>query len=346
MFLLQRQRQTTAAALATELDVSVRTVYRDVSALQDAGVPVWTEPGPGGGVRLVEGWRTKLDGLTGDEVAALFLAGAPAAVADLGWGAMLAAAETKVIATIPPELRARAIRLRERFHLDAPGWFGAESTPVMLGPVAEAVWSDRRLDITYARSDRRVRRRLDPLGLVLKAGTWYVVAAHRGHVRTYRVSRIATATARTERARRPAGFDLPAWWAESAAEFDRSLLRYRCRVRLAPRSLRTLRHHVAPAAAAEALASAGPPDDAGWTLVTVPSENEEVAADQLASLAPGVQVLEPASLRRRLRQIGRALVHANTDLDDVGDDVDERWAHAGVAGTEAAAAGTDAGEQG
>lgn len=311
MLLLQQRRAATAAAIADELGVSVRTVYRDVAALQQAGVPIWTETGPGGGIRLVEGWRTSLDGLTGDEAAALFLGGVPSAVADLGLGTVLVAAQTKVIATLPPELRGRAGRLRERFHVDAPGWFGPTTPPEQLGALSEAVWSDRRIDVTYRRAGRTVRRRLDPLGLVLKAGTWYLVAAHRRQIRTYRAGRIDDVTVRAEPSQRPDGFDLAAWWAASSREFDRSLLRYRCRVRLSPGALRNLHHYVGVEAASDARAAAEEPDDDGWRVTTVWTEAEDVAAHQLTSLMTGVEVLEPASLRTRLHEIGAAIAALN-----------------------------------
>ncbi len=307
LLVLQRRSRVTAADLAAEFGVSVRTVYRDVAALMAAGIPVWTETGPHGGIRLVEGWRTRLDGLTGDEAAALFLAGAPDAASDLGFGAILAAAQTKVVATLPPELRTRAARLRERFHLDAPGWFGQERTPAALATVAEAVWESTRLDIAYHRSDRTVRRRLDPLGLVLKAGTWYLVAAHRGRPRTYRVARIDDAAIVAEPAERPRGFDLAVWWAESSAEFDRSLLRYRCRVRLSPRGLRNLPHAVGVESARRAIESAAAPDAEGWQVVTLEAEAEDVAAYQLTGLGIDVEVLEPPRLRRTLHDIGRGI---------------------------------------
>ncbi|HEY1174816.1 MAG TPA: HTH domain-containing protein, partial [Phytomonospora sp.] len=120
---LQTERGATAARLAEALEVSVRTIYRDVTALQSAGVPLWTEPGPTGGIRLLDGWRTRLDGLTGDEAASLFAGTAPAVLDGLGLGTVAVAAQAKVLATLPPELRDRAGRLRERFHLDAPTWF-------------------------------------------------------------------------------------------------------------------------------------------------------------------------------------------------------------------------------
>ena len=292
-----QQGGATADQLAAELEVSVRTIYRDVSALQSAGVPLWTETGPGGGIRLLEGWRTQLDGLTADEAGALFLAGAPGAVAELGLGTVLAAAQAKVLATLPPELRGRAARVRQRFLLDAPGWFHHDEDLPHLAVVSEAVWSERRVDLRYRRADTEVGRRVDPLGLVLKAGTWYLVARHRNDVRTYRVGRIAAAELREDRFERPGDFDLAAHWAEASTSFDRSILRDRVRLRLAPGAARHLRFHVDATAAVEALAGAGPPDAQGWVEVDLAVESPEVAVSQLLALGDGVEVLAPAEVR-------------------------------------------------
>lgn len=311
---LQHHGGTTAEALASVLEVSVRTVYRDVAALQSAGVPLWTETGPGGGVRLLDGWRTTLDGLTADEAGTLFLAGAPAVATAMGLGTVLVAAQTKVLSTLPPELRGRAGRVRERFHLDAPGWFHHDDEIPHLGAVAEAVWHERRIDVRYRRRDRSVGRRLEPLGLVLKAGTWYLVARHRGDVRTYRVSRLEHVEARAERFERPDGFDLATWWATSAAAFDRSLLRERVRLRLAPRAARLLRHVTDQAAATEALAAATPADEHGWVEVELAVEAEVVALEQLTGLGDGVEVLEPLSLRAALAERGAAMAARNAPL--------------------------------
>lgn len=308
---LQGRGPATAEELAQELEVSARTIYRDVAALQEAGVPLWTEPGPGGGVRLLTGWRTTLDGLTGDEAAALLLGGAGSAVVgELGLGTVLVAAQRKVLSTLPPELAHRADRVRARFHLDAPGWFHRPEELPALGAVAQAVWSDRRLDVRYRRADREVRRRLDPLGLVLKGGTWYLVARHRADVRTYRVGRIAAATVRDERFERPA-LDLAAWWAASAAELDRSILRDRVRLRLSPPARRHLRHVVSAAAATDALATAEPPDAQGWQVVDLAVESQEVILSQLPALGAGVEVLAPASLRAGLAAVGEAMARRN-----------------------------------
>lgn len=308
---LERRRGATAEQLAEELEVSVRTIYRDVAALQAAGVPLWTEAGPGGGIRLVDGWSGHLAGLTAEEASALTLAGAPDIAAELGLGAVAAAAQSKVLEALPPELRGRATRLHERFLLDAPGWFHRPDPLDALPVVADAVWNATRLDLTYRRADRAVQRRVDPLGLVLKAGTWYLVAAHRRQPRTYRVGRIAAAEPTGERAERPDGFDLAIWWAESGAEFDRALLRDEVRVRLSPRSIRWLPTAVGTTSAELALAGAPDPDGDGWQTLDLPVESIEVAATQLVALGDGVEVIEPPELRAELARIGTALAARN-----------------------------------
>ena len=192
LLLLQTRGRMTAAELARELEVSERTVHRDVEALSEAGVPVYAERGPHGGVQLVEGYRTRLTGMTADEAEALFLSGLPGPAAELGLGTVMTAAQLKVMAALPGELRARASRLVERFYLDAAGWFHGREPVPHLSTLAEAVWESRRVTITYQRGDSRVERALEPLGLVLKAGTWYVVAANEDQLRTYRVSGSST----------------------------------------------------------------------------------------------------------------------------------------------------------
>src|SRR5512143_4170325 len=153
LLLLQARGRLTAAELARELEVSVRTVHRDVEALAAAGVPVYAERGPHGGIRLVDGYRTRLTGMTGDEAEALFLAGIPGPAAELGLGTVVAAAQLKVLASLPPEPRTRASRLVERFHLDAGDWFRASQPVPHLAVLSDAVWSSTRIAIDYERSE-------------------------------------------------------------------------------------------------------------------------------------------------------------------------------------------------
>ncbi|HYH32416.1 MAG TPA: WYL domain-containing protein [Pseudonocardia sp.] len=311
LFTLQRLRGATAAELARELEVSERTVYRDVAALSAAGVPLWTEPGRGGGIRLVDGWRTRLDGLTAQEAAAIFAVGAPQVLAELGMSAALAGAQAKLLATLPAELREHARSVAQRFHLDAPGWFHTPQQVTQLAAVAEGVWDQQRLRIRYRRRSDEVERTVDPLGLVLKAGTWYVAAGVDGAVRTYRVDRIAAAEPTGERFARPDDFDLAAWWEGAAGRFESQLLRARVRLRVGPRGLKILPHTADHDAALKAIAQAGAPDADGWRELELDVESIEVAAGQLTALGGEVEALDPEELRRALSAAGAALAARN-----------------------------------
>ena len=235
LLLLQTRGRMTAQELADELEVSVRTVYRDVESLGASGVPIYADRGPTGGYQLLDGYRTRLTGLTGDEAGTLFLAGVPGPAAELGLGSVLAAAELKLRASLPGELADRADRVRERFHLDAPGWFrGDEPTP-HLATVADAVWSSRRLSVRYRRwkAPREVTRTLSPLGVVLKAGRWYLVAGagRRGSRRTgCRTS--STRWCSTSRSTGPPGFDLAAFWREWTERYESSVYTASATVRM------------------------------------------------------------------------------------------------------------------
>lgn len=301
VLLLQSRPAMTAAELARELEVSERTVTRDAQALSEAGVPVYADRGRAGGYRLVGGYRTRLTGLARSEAEALFLSGVPGALREMGLQDAASAARLKVSAALLPSLRDAPDTAAQRFHLDAPAWFREPVTPVWLPVVAEAVWEDRRVDVGYRRGEGTVERRLEPYGLVLKAGVWYLCArvAGAGAFRTYRIDRFTGVAALDERFDRDPGFDLPGFWAEQAERFARSILRAEVVVRLSPDGVRRLPHTVDPLGAREALAGAGAPDAEGWVTVTLPVESEEVAHGQLTALGPEAEVLAPASLRER-----------------------------------------------
>jgi predicted DNA-binding transcriptional regulator YafY len=207
---LQLRGQLTAAELAQHFEVSIRTVHRDVEALVAAGVPVEAVRGPAGGYRLSGGYRTKLTGLTAAEAEALFVAPAPAA--ELGLGGVLANARLKVLAALPSELQERAGRAGRYFHLDTRRWFRAEDTVPHLPTIAAATWQGRRLDARYRERGGVVRRTLDPFGLVLKGGAWYLVARRSVGMRVYRVSRFASMRMREDTFARPEDFDLAEYW--------------------------------------------------------------------------------------------------------------------------------------
>lgn len=305
LLLLQTTGKMTAARLAVELEVSVRTIYRDIEALSGAGVPIYAEAGPGGGVRLVDGYRTRLTGLTAAEAEALALSGLPGAASELGLGTVLAAAQLKVDAALPPELRSRAVRMRERFHLDAPGWFAREEPVPHLAELSRAVWEERRVEIRYWKRDGDVRRIVDPLGLVLKAGVWYLVAlsGRTRSVRTFRVSRVQSVRQLDESALRPDDFDLAAQWRASSAAFFATWPKAEVRVRVRATRMWAVREVVEPGAAQEALATASDPDDDGWCEVTMRMESLPVARHELLRFGADLEVLEPLELREDMATV-------------------------------------------
>ncbi|KRV48567.1 transcriptional regulator [Wenjunlia vitaminophila] len=321
--LVQSSPGVTAAALARELEVSERTVIRDAQALQEAGVPIRSERGRAGGYHLAPGHRTRLTTLHPTEAETLYLSGLPTALRDLGLSDAADTARLKLSATLLPSLRAAAESSTRRFHLDAPAWFREPSAPELLPELARAVWSDRTVELAYARPGRDgapprvVTRLLEPYGLVLKAGVWYVVgrvpggrAGHGGAWRTYRVDRVTAlspAAGVDQPFVRDPSFDLATHWQACAAGFARALLRTTVTVRLSERGLRRLPAVVDPAGVGEALASATAPDAAGRVTLDLPVESEDVAFGQLTELGADAEVLAPAGLRSRFREHARRL---------------------------------------
>lgn len=297
LMLLQMRGRMTARALADELEVSVRTIHRDVEALGAAGVPVFAERGREGGFRLLGGFRTRLTGLTGAEAEALPLAGLGAIAADLGLDRVLAAAQLKLMASLPADAAARVGRIAERFYLDPTAWYRRPELPPALRDVAHAVWSQRRLQLEYASWNGVVRRTLDPLGLVFKDGAWYVVAAVDEQIRTYRVASIRQLKILETTFARPRQFDLRRHWQAWARDFERRLFKERARVRLSARGLKLLSEVSEAAAAAASEAGTG---DSGWIEAEIPIESVERATWQLLHLGAEVEVLTPVALRRRL----------------------------------------------
>jgi predicted DNA-binding transcriptional regulator YafY len=299
----------TAQQLADELEVSVRTVYRDVEELSASGIPVFADRGTHGGFQLVEGYRTRLTGLTPEEAEALFLSGYPGPAAQLGLGTVLAAAQLKVLAALPPELRGRAARLKQRFHLDAPGWFQEPDVTPHLQQIAEAVWADRRLRMHYSRGSDDgvvVERVVDPLGLVLKAGAWYLVARSSGGMRTYRVSRIVDLSM-LDRFERPDEFGLADYWNTSIAAYADSLPRFEATVQIRGDALDRLPLVVGEGLAKQALAAAAGPDGDGWLTISVTLEDFWRAEGYLLQLGADARVVGPPELRARVAAASRAM---------------------------------------
>jgi predicted DNA-binding transcriptional regulator YafY len=303
---LQLRGRVTAAELAREFEVAVRTVYRDLDALSAAGVPVHAERGRGGGIVLAPGWRTALTGLTGAEARSVPLAGLHSAARDLGLAGEAADVQLKLLASLPPDAAADAGRIAERFHVDPLPWYHRPQALPLLPALAAAVWEGRQVRVRYASWVGEAERTLSPLGLVLKGGLWYLVARPPGRgakaaaPRTYRASGIQSLSVLATPARRPPGFVLAVHWPQSVADFESRLMAGRARVRLSPEGLSILRA-VQPAAAEWAERTQRPIRGArarpGWIEAELPTEPDEYAARQLLRLGTEVEVLAPAALR-------------------------------------------------
>jgi predicted DNA-binding transcriptional regulator YafY len=314
LLLLQAKGQVTAEALAEELEVSPRTIYRDLDNLSAAGVPVYAERGKGGGYRLLDGYRTNLTGLTAEEAGALLLSGAPGPAAELGLGSLLATTRLKLLAAVPPSLREAATRAEQRFHLDPRGWAHDRARDDrFLKPIARAVWNDRRLQISYRRPDGRVAQRLiDPVGLVHKTGTWYLVAWHEGASRVYRVDRVQGAQESGEAAQRPPDFDLVRFWERWEADYAETLPAFSTRVRLGPLAQRYRDDlgPLAPRAISEHGISAN-----GWIEQKLLFDTRRIAVSALLALAPDVEIIEPAELRDDLIAVASEMIQRTLRMD-------------------------------
>jgi predicted DNA-binding transcriptional regulator YafY len=312
LMLLQVRGRVTARELAEELEVSERTIYRDLEALSAAGVPVITERGPSGGCFLPEKYRTDLTGLSEAEARALFLSTVPGPLADLGLDRAVQAALLKLFAALPSARRQDVERVRQRIHVDASQWFRPAEPVPYLPLLQEAVWQERTVRITYRRSDgAQSKRYVDPYGLVAKATIWYMVGnsvnrprvyyvsrvqAARRDIRVFRVSRILWAELTDERFERPKDFDLPAFWSKWCTDFEASMRQYRVLFRISPDFLPTL-----PLIFGDGIYTlieqAGPPDEQGWLTLPLTFDSFETARATALGFGTGAEVLAPEGLR-------------------------------------------------
>ena len=309
LLLLQTRGRMTAQQLAGELEVSVRTIYRDVEALERGWHPAVRRRRARGGYQLLGGYRTRLTGLTAAEAEALFLSGLPGPAAELGLGSVLAAATLKLRAALPASLRENADRLSERFYLDAPGWYRRPADVPHLPAVASAVWDRQVIQVTYQRwkEPTEVTRRLEPHGLVLKAGTWYVVARCDGAMRTYRVDQIVAVTPCGCGFTAEPGFELAGYWHAYLADFRRQLHTGHAVIRLSGE------RRPAHASSAQRRGRDRGRDRRNHRRRTagcrarVPIESPDHALADFLRLGADIEILEPAELREQAARTIRAM---------------------------------------
>jgi predicted DNA-binding transcriptional regulator YafY len=305
LLLLQDQGQLSARTLAERLEVSERTINRDMDALSMAGVPVYALRGRRGGWALTDGYRTDLTGLTEAELRSLVLASAPTVLADLGLGEAADRAMVKLLAGLPEARRRQAESARRYLHVDPSGWRRSEEAAHCLPILDDALRRARRVAITYERGTDRavVERTVDPLGLVAKGSTWYLVAAVDGLPRTYRASRIRGATILDESAERPAGFNLPDYWRQSRDEFQARLPRFFGTIRVAPDAF-----YVASAPWRFNRVEEETIDEDGWIRLRIRWDTLNEAVSHVLGLGPKAEILEPQELQAAVLESARALL--------------------------------------
>jgi predicted DNA-binding transcriptional regulator YafY len=292
LLLLQAYGRMTGRAMSKRLEVSMRTVHRDMEALSAAGVPVYAMRGAQGGWRLDEGWRTQVPGLDETELRALLMS-QPRVIGDARLAAAVESAMGKLVASLPEAMRERAASIRQRLHVDTTGWRGTGENLAMLPVVQDAVARDRKLSIRYHKADRElVERTVNPLGLVAKGTTWYLFAGTTRGMRTFRVSRIIEAKLLDEACERPSGFDLAAAWKASTTEFSEGRSTYDATLRVEVGAAEWIKMWQMATVLGEA---------DGWVTMRVKFHHENEAAFVALGLGRRVQVVAPAKLRDRVR---------------------------------------------
>lgn len=294
---LQLHSQTTAGELAGQLDVSERTIYRDIEALERAGVPILTDRGRAGGIRLVEGYQTRLTGLSADEAEALPFAQVGVAASALGFAGAAEAARLKMFAALPGFGRERAVRASERFHLDAAEWYQRPEAPPHLRTLAAAIWADHPIAMDYESWQTRRVRVVEPLGLVLKASAWYMVARRQKRCAIYRVDNIHSIRILSRRKVQRRNFDLARAWQQEVTRFEAGLRREQASVRVQQAAMSRISRLGADAA--EAIRAATP-DEKGWRTATIWIESVPHTAGLLLGFDSDIEVLSPPALRREL----------------------------------------------
>jgi predicted DNA-binding transcriptional regulator YafY len=304
VLLLQAHQQMTSRDLASRLEVSERTIHRDMDALSGAGIPVTAARGSGGGWSLLGDYRTSLTGLTEMEMQTLFLTKPTKLLVDLKLEKAANGALLKLLASVPASFRKGAERARQRIHVDVTGWSRREEAVPFLPVLQEAIWLERKLNITYERGEGcdAVQRLLSPFGLVAKGSVWYLVGSVEGAVRTYRVSRISQAEVLSEPATIPEGFNLANYWEQSSSSFKSSVPNYLATFWVSPVVLPRLRFagRFARVTETEEL------DSRGWRKVLVGFDVDEMACEYAVSFGPNLEVIEPQMLREQVVAMAKA----------------------------------------
>lgn len=313
LFLLQDRGCVPAHELSIELEVSERTIYRDVDALCTAGVPVYAERGPGGGFGLLESYRSQLNGLNTEEVRALFMIGVPAPVRELGFGVELNTALRKLSASLPESIRGEESRTRERVLVDADSTAVSAGLANILHSLRQALWQDRKVLLTRRLAfDARIEQAAAPYGLVASADAWRLVAESRGFIQVFPVSQILAVQVLDERFERPDGFVLSGFWRRWRTADEQRKPDYPVKVRAARDILPELKRQFGEdrLGLLGAQAEEGPDDR---LVLTLSFDCLESARGRLLAYGRAVEVLAPVALRKSIADYARQIASLYPD---------------------------------
>ena len=306
LLLLQTHGQMTAKELSEKLEVSERTIYRDMEALSSTGIPVFAERGKNGGWSLLEGYRTNLTGLKEAEIRALFLSPSHQFLEDLGLHRTSEEARNKLLASLPESYRKNAKDIWNRIHIDTSTWRERKEKMVTFEVLKKAIWEENKLLMEYERADGITNERIvHPLGLVAKGSRWYFIAAKENNeIRNYRVSRIKAAMPINEKFKRPTDFDLAHYWKSSTKAFVENLPTYTVVVEVTPSILPRLQF----TDRFVQLIKMNNKNKNGWIPVELSFHTEEDAKGYILGFADQMKVIEPKELHQQILRMAEATV--------------------------------------
>ncbi|GGP08292.1 helix-turn-helix transcriptional regulator [Oceanobacillus neutriphilus] len=306
LLILQNQGRITAKELAEKLEVSERTIYRDMEVLSGSGIPVFADRGKNGGWSLIDGYQTDLTGLKQSEITALFAPVSPQLLDDLGLTRTSEDARNKIIASLPAAYRKNAKDIWSRIHIDTSSWRGTKEKIASFEVLKNAIWENVKLEIIYQRADGQTNHYIvQPLGLVAKGSIWYFIAAkENGDIRNYRASRIQSAVPGMGTFERPDDFDIAAYWKSSKQAFIRALPTYEVRIKVSGEVLPRLsfsNHFVR-------VMETGSSDKEGWTSVKLTFDTKDEAKRYILGFADQMTVIEPEELHAEIYRMAEAAV--------------------------------------
>lgn len=306
LLMLQSQGRITAKELAQKLEVSERTIYRDMEALSGSGIPVFADRGKNGGWALIDGYQTDLTGLKESEIHALFAPVSPQLLDDLGLTRTSEDARNKVIASMPAAYRKSAKDIWNLIHIDTSSWRGTKEKIASFEVLKNAIWKNNKLEILYQRADGQTNHYIvQPLGLVAKGSIWYFIAAkENGDIRNYRASRIQSAVLGKETFERPDGFDIAAYWKSSKQAFIKALPSYEVRLNVSGAVMPRLsfsNHFVR-------IIETEPTEKEGWKSVKLAFDTKEEAKRYILGFADQMTIIKPEELHSEILQMAEAAV--------------------------------------